>query len=176
MDKEYVLMNEIVKNENITQRELSRKVELSLGSVNILLNKMIRDGLLKIKQIPLNRVAYMLTPSGIAEKVKKTSGYIKYHYNYISETMEKIKVVLRDLITQYPHLFIVIDHDEIGELVKLAVDEMDMKASVEVVDGIQKENPGIKEGDDRLIVAASIEAFDELAKWHGTVINLLEHI
>ena len=46
MDKKYTVLDIIDKNENITQREISKKANLSLGSVNLLLNKMSHDGLI----------------------------------------------------------------------------------------------------------------------------------
>ena len=67
-DNELKLMSEISENENITQRELSKKLNLSLGSVNILIKKMIKEGLIKMNQVSTRQVFYMLTPAGIMEK------------------------------------------------------------------------------------------------------------
>ena len=122
VDKEYIVLTEIEKNSNITQRELSKKTELSLGSINILLNKMVREGLIKIKQIPMNRVAYMLTPKGMADKLQKTSTYIKYHYNYINDTKSKIENALKHIQNENKQVSILLEYDEIGEIVKQVAD------------------------------------------------------
>lgn len=190
MDKEYILLNEIEKNENITQRELSRKTEFSLGSVNVLLNKMVQEGLVKIKQIPMNRVAYMLTPAGIAEKIKKTSSYIKIHYNYINETTLKIRSELLNLIKENGNICILLESDEISELVKLAVAGINEKKHIEIIEGISlrnrmqvndtfDENTESDKMDfncDKVIIAVSIETYNEIAQKQLRVVNLLELI
>jgi DNA-binding Lrp family transcriptional regulator len=126
MDKTYIIMDIIDKNANITQREISKRVNLSLGSVNILLNKMAREGLIKIKQIPMNRVVYMLTPKGIGEKVEKTCSYIKSHYTYIYETKEKMKNGLERLRVEYGKTALLLDTEDkvMCELAKAAAEEV----------------------------------------------------
>lgn len=190
MDKEYILLNEIEKNENITQRELSKKTEFSLGGVNILLNKMVQEGLVKIKQIPMNRVAYMLTPAGVAEKIRKTSSYIKIHYNYINETTEKIKNLLLNVVKQNGEICVLLENDEISELVKLAVEKLDDKKHIEIIDGIRNgswnqanentnkyvEYENIAFNSSKTVIAVSIETYNELIKRQIKSVNLLELI
>lgn len=172
MDKEYILLNEIEKNENITQRELSKKTELSLGSVNILLNKMVHEGLIKIKQVPMKRVAYMLTPSGIAEKVMKTSGYIKIHYNYIYETTKKIKNIIIDLSEKYERLFILLEQDEISELVRQAVNEIHDSQHIRIISKDFADN--LSKEANNFYIAVSIETYKETLSKGAKVLNILE--
>src|SRR6056297_3928555 len=106
IDNEYKLMSEISENENITQRELSKKLDLSLGSVNLLIKKMIKEGLIKMDQVSKRQVFYMLTPVGIMEKAKKTSKYIKVHYNAINQTKEKLKEVLEEINKEYDTTYV----------------------------------------------------------------------
>lgn len=167
MDKEYIVLDIIDKNENITQREISKKTNLSLGSVNLLLNKMGRDGLIKIRQIPMNRVAYMLTPKGLAEKVNKTYGYIKSHYSYINETKEKMKESLMQIKKDYGTVTLLLEEDEISELVKAAAIEV---KDFELINDLEK----LK--FDSVIVTASSEKVIVLREKGFRVINLLEMI
>jgi len=179
VDKEYILLNEIEKNENITQRELSKKAELSLGSVNLLINKMVHEGLIKIRQIPMNRVAYMLTPAGVAEKVKKTRVYIKLHYDFIIETTKKIKSLLIDMLEQDYSIYIVLEHDEISELVKMAV--MQIKNNkIKLVDrhcsDFDIHNSFENTLDKIVIIVLSNEGYSQLSQKNTSVINLLQLI
>lgn len=190
MDKEYILLSEIDKNENITQRELSKKAELSLGSVNLLINKMVHEGLVKIKQIPMNRVAYMLTPSGIAEKVRKTSEYIKIHYNYINETSAKIKNILLETLGQGYKICILLENDEITDLLKMASNHFANDKNImaiENADIMLRENVLYKEclktitkesmfDNDIVFIALSIEVYEFIKQQNKKVINLLELI
>jgi DNA-binding Lrp family transcriptional regulator len=116
-------MTEITDNKNVSQRELSRKLGLSLGTINVLINKMIKEGVIKMEQVSQKQVMYMLTPVGMVEKAKKTISYIKSHYRAIYETKEKIKSILDELNLEYENIFILKSDDEIGKLIELAVTE-----------------------------------------------------
>ena len=127
-DKEYLILNQIDANPDATQRDLSRHTGLSLGSVNLLLKKMAKEGLIKIENIPAHRVAYMLTPKGMVEKANKTVSYIKNHYQAINSTKEAMKTTIAQLLTQHPALYVLHTEDEIGALMATAVEELDNPA------------------------------------------------
>lgn len=126
VDKEYVIMSEIEENNTLTQRELSNKLGVSVSTVNVLINKMIKEGLIKINQVSKRQVLYMLTPNGILEKTQKTMRYLKAHYKAIYETKEKIKSVLEMLTRKHDIIFILMPEDEMGEIVKIAVEEYEL--------------------------------------------------
>lgn len=129
LDNEYVIMSEVSTNEKVTQRELSRKLGVSVSTVNLLMNKMIREGLIKMTQVSQKQVLYMLTPAGMMEKAKKTVNYLKIHYKAIYETKEKIKNVLDNLSNEHDIIFILIKNDEMSEIITLAVQEFQAKHS-----------------------------------------------
>ena len=135
LDNKYQIMSEIAENENISQRELSKKLGISLGSVNVLINKMIKEGLIKIEQVSQKQVLYMLTPVGMMEKAKKTVSYLKVHYRAIYETKEKIKALLSNIKEDYDEILILISEDEMGEIIKVAVDEyiLDNKINIKLI-------------------------------------------
>lgn len=86
MDKEDLhilrLMGEIDRNGNYTQRELSRRLNLSLGLVNTFLKRLVNKGYFKVRTMPRNRVKYFLTPEGLARKSKLTVEYLQYSVNF----------------------------------------------------------------------------------------------
>jgi DNA-binding MarR family transcriptional regulator len=86
MDKEDLhilrLMGEIDRNGNYTQRELSHRLNLSLGLVNTFLKRLVSKGYFKVKTMPRNRVKYFLTPEGLARKSKLTVQYLQYSVNF----------------------------------------------------------------------------------------------
>lgn len=129
LDNEYVIMSEVSANEKVTQRELSRKLGVSVSTVNLLMNKMIREGLIKMTQVSQKQVLYMLTPAGMMEKAKKTVNYLKIHYKAIYETKEKIKNVLDKLNNEHDIIYILINNDEMNEIISLAVQEFKAKHS-----------------------------------------------
>jgi len=124
LDNEYTIMSEIVSNEKITQRELSKKLGVSVSTVNVLMNKMIREGLIKMTQVTHKQVLYMLTPTGMMEKAKKTVSYLKIHYRVIYETKEKIKLILGGLYHGHDAIFVLLGDDDMSEVIKIAIDEL----------------------------------------------------
>ena len=127
MDNEYIIMSEVSENENVSQRELSRKLGVSVSTVNLLMNKMIREGLLKMTQVSQKQVLYMLTPVGMMKKAQKTVRYLKGHYRAIYETKEKIKAVLNELTIENDIIYIWMKNDEMSEILSIAVQEFIIK-------------------------------------------------
>lgn len=166
MDNEYIILDEIKKNERVTQRELSAKTRLSLGSVNLLLSKMVREGLIKLKHIPMNRVVYMLTPKGIAEKARKTYEYINLHYRYINETSEKVRNIMEDLVSEKETLYIWCHDDDFSLLIKSVA--QNMKNAV-----IVKELEDVHNG---VILVSTEEEYAQLHQKGYKVLNLLHYI
>ena len=79
-DNEILILEELEKNSNITQRGLSEKTGLSLGMVNRLLKKFIKKGFVKLERLNSKSFRYILTPEGFKEKSKKTIEYMKIYY------------------------------------------------------------------------------------------------
>lgn len=123
MDNEYYIMSEVADNENVTQRELSTKLGVSVSTINVLMNKMIREGLIKMKQVSGRQVLYMLTPMGIVEKARKTSSYLRGHYRIIYETNEKIKSLLDEYIHENDEIHLLICDNEMGEILEMVANE-----------------------------------------------------
>jgi DNA-binding MarR family transcriptional regulator len=92
-DNEVLILEELEKNSDITQRDLSEKTGLSLGMVNLLLKKFIKKGFVKLERLNSKSFRYILTPEGFKEKSKKTIEYIKIYYQktlIIKENVERI--------------------------------------------------------------------------------------
>lgn len=123
IDKDYLLLNTIDGNSYVSQREISHRTGLSLGAVNILLQKMIREGLIKMETIPANRVMYVLTPKGMAEKAEKTVCYLRIHYREIIQTQNRIRRKLDRYCQDYSSIIICLPKGELKELVKMTIQE-----------------------------------------------------
>ena len=89
MDKEDIhilrLMGEIERDDSPSQRELSRRLDLSLGLVNTFLKRLVTKGYFKVKTLPRNRIKYFLTPTGLARKSRLTVKYLQYSVNFYKE-------------------------------------------------------------------------------------------
>jgi DNA-binding MarR family transcriptional regulator len=70
------VLTSVERDSAITQRQLARELGIALGLANAYLRRCVRKGLVKIRQVPLNRYAYYLTPQGFAEKSRLTAEYL----------------------------------------------------------------------------------------------------
>ena len=83
LENEMVLriLRELKKSPEMTQRELSSRLGISLGKVNFLINAMIQRDFVKIESIKTstnkNAYLYYLTPRGIEEKARTTCFFLK---------------------------------------------------------------------------------------------------
>src|SRR5512137_1677320 len=79
--RSFLLMEEIAREEPLTQRDLSRRLDIALGLVNSYLKNLVAKGYVRIKAFPKNRVAYILTAQGIAEKSRLAYQHLSYFTN-----------------------------------------------------------------------------------------------
>ena len=86
------LMGEVDRDGNSSQRELSQRLDISVGLVNTFLKRLVNKGYFKVKTMPRNRVKYFLTPEGLARKARLTADYLRYSVNFYKD----IKTLLLD--------------------------------------------------------------------------------
>lgn len=97
--KEFSILSYIDQNSDATQRQLSEHVGVSLGTINILIKRLVKKGLIKIDRLQPNSVKYFLTPAGIASKLERTYGYILRTYHELSVFRARLTAILRPLLT-----------------------------------------------------------------------------
>ncbi len=67
-----LLLDEISRNKNLTQRDLSKKLGVALGLVNSCIKNLMARGFIAVSMVPGNRYRYYLTSRGFAEKTRLT--------------------------------------------------------------------------------------------------------
>jgi len=104
MDKKEIrtlkILEEIENDHTSSQRDLSRKLNISLGLVNSFVRRLANKGYFKITTIPKNRVKYILTPKGITEKTRLTCKYFQYSFEFYRSAREKLRQTFKDLRAQ----------------------------------------------------------------------------
>lgn len=78
----YFLISEIANSPEITQRQISSKLNISLGKTNYIIRELIKKGMVKAKNFShnpgkLKKVKYMLTQKGFNEKMRLTYYFLK---------------------------------------------------------------------------------------------------
>jgi len=92
------LLREIEASPTLTQRELSSRLDISLGKVNYIIRALIDKGLVKANSFKKsnNKQAYfyVLTPHGLEEKAKVTYRFLKQkmvEYDDLKHEIERLK-------------------------------------------------------------------------------------
>ena len=88
------LLEEIDNNHSPSQRDLAQKLNISLGLVNSFIKRLATKGYVKITTIPRNRVKYILTPKGFAEKSRLTYEFIQYSLHFYKRALRDIEELL----------------------------------------------------------------------------------
>ncbi len=96
-EAEFKTLRELSEQEQISQRDLSKKIGLSLGSVNYILKELIKKGFVKAQRFKnsSNKAAYIyvLTPKGINERIRQT----QYFLHVKMDEYERLKREIDDL-------------------------------------------------------------------------------
>jgi len=77
MEHDEKIPSYISKDQNISQRQLAKLTDLSVGHFNFLLHKMVNKGLLTIENVNYRNLQYVITPKGIAKNTKRMYCYVK---------------------------------------------------------------------------------------------------
>src|SRR5437870_8522639 len=119
------LLNEVEQNAAVTQRSLALKLDVALGLTNLYLKRLARKGYIKITTIPRNRIKYLLTPRGVAEKTRLTYLYMQYSLSYYRDMRQRLKVVLTGLASTGAKRIVIFGTGELAELAYISLREMD---------------------------------------------------
>lgn len=127
MDKKDIhtlrIMEEIDNDHTPSQRDLSRKLNISLGLVNSFIKRLVNKGYLKITNIPKNRLKYILTPKGAAEKTHLTYQYIQYSFDFYKKTRGKLRKLFKDLMAQGVRRVVFYGKSDFAEIAFISLQE-----------------------------------------------------
>src|SRR5215472_5447302 len=90
------LLEAVEQNSRVTQRGLATKLGIALGLTNIYLKRLARKGYIKVVNMQSNRLTYLITPRGIAEKARLTYEFIDYSLHLYGEVRQHLREMLRD--------------------------------------------------------------------------------
>ena len=88
------LLAAVERDSALTQRHLARELGIALGLANAYLRRCAKKGLIKMRQVPLNRYAYYLTPRGFAEKSRLTAEYLSTSFDFFRQARRDCTTLL----------------------------------------------------------------------------------
>ena len=137
--RDLVLLSELDRNGGATQRTLASKLGVALGLTNLYLKRLVRKGHIKIMTIPRNRIRYLLTSQGFAEKSRLTYQYMQYSLSYYRDMRGRLNDMLSTLEWTHGQRVAICGTGELAELAYLALREMNVNC-VGFVDGNTRES------------------------------------
>jgi DNA-binding MarR family transcriptional regulator len=146
------LLEAFEENPAQTQRDLSKKLKISLGMVNTFTKRLAKKGFFKARSINRGRVQYILTPRGIAEKARLTYHYIFYSIQYYKSMRDKLKNIFDMLSDQKIKGVFFYGVSELAEIAYITLLETNLKLMGVIDDNMRgNEFMGLCiEGTDRL--------------------------
>ena len=90
------LLEAVQQDSRVTQRGLASKLGIALGLANIYLKRMIHKGYIKCVNVQPNRISYLITPRGIAEKARLTYEFMDYSLHLYGEVRQHLRAALQD--------------------------------------------------------------------------------
>jgi EPS-associated MarR family transcriptional regulator len=96
----YGLLKTLEENPGLSQRDLAKKLGISLGKVNFCLNALVEKGSVKINNFRNSNnklaYAYLLTPQGLESRARMTVLFLKYKVQEYERLRAEIEELQRE--------------------------------------------------------------------------------
>lgn len=109
--------------EPLTQRALATRLGVALGLANLYVKRLVRKGYLKCLNVQPNRIRYLLTPQGMAEKARLTYAFIGYSLEMYSHARGQVREALRKAAAHGTARIAIFGAGEAAELTYLTLRE-----------------------------------------------------
>ena len=128
--RSFLLLSEIVGEEPLSQREISRRLGIAVGLVNSYLKNLVSKGYVRVKNFPSNRYAYLLTPQGIAEKSRLAYQHLSYFTGLYTVARQDFLLLFRRLEGEGVREVAFCGVDEVAEIAYLSLSETGLELSL----------------------------------------------
>jgi len=96
IEENFEILRKLYKEPESSQRELAKKIGLSLGKLNYCLKALKEKGFVKIKKFKktpnkIGHIKYVLTPQGITLRSKLTANFMKRKMREFDELKMELK-------------------------------------------------------------------------------------
>ena len=125
--RELTVLEAVEQDRHITQRHLAAKLGVALGLTHIYLKRLIRKGYIKCVNVQSNRLLYLITPQGIAEKTRLTYEFMDYSLHLYREVRGHLSEVLRPCRDAGARRIAVYGIGEAAELAYLSLKEQGLE-------------------------------------------------
>ncbi len=93
-ESQFKTLRELAKDGTLSQRDLSKKMGLSLGRTNYLVNELLKKGYIKARRFKnsRNKIGYMyiMTPKGVSTKMAQA-------YHFLQRKTEEFEMLKQEI-------------------------------------------------------------------------------
>lgn len=128
--KSLLVLDEISRNETLTQRDLSKKLGVALGLVNSYIKNLAAKGFITIATIPRKRYKYYLTTQGFTEKTRLTYRHLQNFTNLYRVARNDFQLLF-DMVKKNPETqrIVFCGVDEVSEIAYISLKEAGLELS-----------------------------------------------
>jgi predicted transcriptional regulator len=116
-DKDIMILEIIAGGEPVSQRRIVDRAGLSLGMVNLILQRLARTGYLKMVNLSKRKIRYLVTPKGIAEKTNRSYDYFQRTLKVYVQYRERIEDLIEEQRGRRVTDFVVAGKGDLADLV-----------------------------------------------------------
>ena len=121
--KEYMILDLIEKNKDITQRELATHLGVAVSMVNLLLDRIEKEGFIKRKKYTSKTVEYILTKKGIERRKLLNIWYLKSSQDIYMSAKDNILVFIHQIILKRYKKILLYGSGEVAEILIRVLNE-----------------------------------------------------
>ena len=146
--KEFMILDLIEKDANITQREISKTIGVAVSMINSYLDMYEKDGLIRRKKHSTKTVEYFVTKKGIERRKLLNIWYLKSSHKVYLSAKDNIALFLNQVINKGFKSILLYGAGEVAEII-LDIIRNDKAITLEIQavvdDDSQKENKSLLE-------------------------------
>lgn len=123
------ILTEIESGPRVSQRSMASSLGIALGLTNLLVRKVVHKGWVRAVRIQPNRVRYLLTPAGLAEKARMSSKFLHNSVRFYASARDRVRERLTEAACQAQSLtagsprIVFFGADEVAEIAYVCMQE-----------------------------------------------------
>ena len=125
--RSFLLLDEISRNNKLTQRDLSGRLGVALGLINSYIKNLTSKGYVTIATIPRNRYKYYLTPNGFIEKTRLTYHHLQNFTNLYRSARQDFQKLFQNLQKENIKKVVFCGADEVTEIAYITLQEFEIE-------------------------------------------------
>ena len=135
--RDLTILSAIADNDRLTQRHLAHELGVTVSLANLYVKRLALKGFIRVISIRANRLRYLLTPKGIAEKSRLTCSYMCRTFERYRQARRSLQTALHPLTEDGHNRIAFYGAGEAAEVAYLCLKEggLDLAAVFEREDG-----------------------------------------